>query len=74
MVWSMFRRADFARAQGYPPRISLAWIDYHNDARAPLLFISGSEDHLMPPSIQKEWAERHAVSKSPLDEPVPGRG
>ncbi len=30
-----------------------AWVDYHNDARAPLLFISGSEDHLMPPSVQK---------------------
>ena len=25
------------------------WVDYHNDDRAPLLFISGSEDHLMPP-------------------------
>src|SRR4051794_1623202 len=29
------------------------WVDYHNDARAPLLFISGSEDHLMPPKIQQ---------------------
>jgi pimeloyl-ACP methyl ester carboxylesterase len=30
-----------------------AHVDYENDNRAPLLFISGSEDHLMPPSIQK---------------------
>jgi pimeloyl-ACP methyl ester carboxylesterase len=30
-----------------------AHVDYGNDDRAPLLFISGSEDHLMPPSIQK---------------------
>jgi pimeloyl-ACP methyl ester carboxylesterase len=29
------------------------WVDYRNDARAPLLFISGSEDHLMPPKIQQ---------------------
>jgi pimeloyl-ACP methyl ester carboxylesterase len=29
------------------------WVDYNNDARAPLLFISGSEDHLMPPSVQR---------------------
>jgi pimeloyl-ACP methyl ester carboxylesterase len=29
------------------------WVDYKNDDRAPLLFISGSEDHLMPPSIQQ---------------------
>ena len=87
-----------------------AWVDYHNDARVPLLFISGSEDHLMPPAIQKsnlnhyksntiteikeyagrahlmpaqagweevadyalEWAERHAVTKSQVKEPVVG--
>ena len=29
------------------------WVDYGNDERAPLLFISGSSDHLMPPSIYK---------------------
>jgi pimeloyl-ACP methyl ester carboxylesterase len=29
------------------------WVDYKNDERAPLLFISGSDDHLMPPSIQQ---------------------
>ncbi|MFF0155087.1 alpha/beta hydrolase [Micromonospora sp. NPDC005203] len=27
-------------------------VDYHNQRRAPLLFISGSEDHIMPPSVQ----------------------
>ncbi|GAA2662146.1 alpha/beta hydrolase [Paractinoplanes durhamensis] len=29
------------------------WVDYHNDNRAPLLFVSGSEDHIMPPAIQE---------------------
>jgi pimeloyl-ACP methyl ester carboxylesterase len=29
------------------------WVDYKNDDRAPLLFISGTEDHLMPPAVQK---------------------
>ncbi|MEU7901576.1 alpha/beta hydrolase [Actinoplanes sp. NPDC049118] len=29
------------------------WVDYHNDARAPLLFVSGSEDHIMPPAVQE---------------------
>ena len=29
------------------------WVDYHNDNRAPLLFVSGSEDHIMPPKIQQ---------------------
>ena len=29
------------------------WVDYSNDGRAPLLFVSGSEDHIMPPAIQE---------------------
>ena len=29
------------------------WVDYHNDNRAPLLFVSGSEDHIMPPAVQE---------------------
>ncbi len=35
------------------------WVDYHNDDRAPLLFLSGSEDHLMPPSIQRSNAKHY---------------
>ena len=34
-------------------------VDYHNDDRAPLLFISGSEDHLMPPKIQRSNAKHY---------------
>ena len=34
-------------------------VDYHNDNRAPLLFISGSDDHLMPPSIQQSNAKHY---------------
>ncbi|TFV89924.1 alpha/beta hydrolase [Blastococcus sp. CT_GayMR16] len=34
-------------------------VDYHNDHRAPLLFISGSEDHLMPPSVQRSNAKHY---------------
>jgi pimeloyl-ACP methyl ester carboxylesterase len=30
-----------------------AYVDYKNENRAPLLFVSASEDHLMPPSIQR---------------------
>jgi pimeloyl-ACP methyl ester carboxylesterase len=30
-----------------------AHVDYANAARPPLLFVSGSEDHIMPPSIQQ---------------------
>ena len=35
------------------------WVDYHNNDRAPLLFISGSKDHLMPPSIQRSNAKHY---------------
>ena len=35
------------------------YVDYHNDDRAPLLFISGSEDHLMPPTIQQSNAKHY---------------
>jgi len=35
------------------------WVDYGNDARAPLLFISGSVDHLMPPKIQRSNAKHY---------------
>ncbi len=35
------------------------YVDYRNDARAPLLFISGSQDHLMPPKIQRSNAKHY---------------
>lgn len=35
------------------------YVDYKNDERAPLLFISGSEDHLMPPSVQASNAKHY---------------
>jgi pimeloyl-ACP methyl ester carboxylesterase len=34
-------------------------VDYKNDDRAPLLFISGSEDHLMPPKVQRSNAKHY---------------
>jgi pimeloyl-ACP methyl ester carboxylesterase len=41
-----------------------AWVDFHNDDRAPLLFISGSEDHIMPPSVQKSNAKHYKSDKT----------
>ena len=35
------------------------WVNYDNDDRGPLLFISGSADHLMPPSIQQSNAKHY---------------
>jgi pimeloyl-ACP methyl ester carboxylesterase len=28
------------------------WVDYTNDGRAPLLFVAGTEDNIMPPKVQ----------------------
>ena len=41
------------------PATRTTWVDYHNDDRAPLLFVSGSEDHLMPPTIQQSNAKHY---------------
>ena len=35
------------------------WVDYHNEDRSPLLFVSGSEDHLMPPKVQQSNAKHY---------------
>ncbi len=35
------------------------WVNYENADRAPLLFISGSDDHLMPPKIQRSNAKHY---------------
>ena len=35
------------------------WVDYKNDDRAPLLFIAGGEDHIMPPSVNRSNAKHY---------------
>lgn len=35
------------------------WVDYANANRAPLLFLSGSDDHIMPPSVQRANAAKY---------------
>jgi len=40
------------------------WVDFDNDERAPLLFIGGGEDHIMPPSVQKSNAKHYKKSKA----------
>ena len=47
-----------------------SWVDYHNDNRAPLLFLSGGEDHLMPPSVQRSNA-KHQVPDRHRGQGVP---
>lgn len=48
-------------------------MDYNNDARAPLLFISGDNDHIMPPAVQRSNA-KHYKSKTITEiKEYPGR-
>ncbi|ROO84263.1 alpha-beta hydrolase superfamily lysophospholipase [Actinocorallia herbida] len=43
----------------FQPGHQATWVDYHNDKRAPLLFLSGSEDHIMPPKVQASNAAHY---------------
>lgn len=36
-----------------------SWVDYRNNDRAPLLFIAGENDNLMPPKIQRSNAKHY---------------
>ena len=49
------------------------WVDYKNEDRAPLLFISGSTDHIMPPSVQKSNA-KHYKGKTTVTERIEFEG
>ncbi|MDF1502752.1 alpha/beta hydrolase [Roseisolibacter sp. H3M3-2] len=49
------------------------WVDYQNASRAPLLFISGGEDHLMPPSVQRSNAKHYTPAVLTEVKEYPGR-
>lgn len=48
-------------------------VDYNNDSRPPLLFISGGEDHLMPPAIQRSNAKHYKSNTITEIKEFPGR-
>ena len=40
----------------FKPGHQETWVNYRNDSRAPLLFIAGGADHIMPPSVnESNW-------------------
>ena len=45
----------------YKPGHQETWVDYDQD-RAPLLFIAGEKDHIMPPSVNKSNASHYKDS------------
>ena len=52
-------RAHRLGARQLPAGHQDAWVDFRNPDRAPLLFLSGSEDHIMPPSVQASNAQHY---------------
>ncbi|NUT33661.1 MAG: alpha/beta hydrolase [Hamadaea sp.] len=48
------------------------WVDYHNDKRAPLLFVSGGEDHIMPPAVQRSNAKHYKSNTITESKEYPG--
>ena len=43
----------------FKPGHQETWVNYKNPNRAPLLFIAGSEDHIMPPSVNRSNAKHY---------------
>jgi pimeloyl-ACP methyl ester carboxylesterase len=52
-VWAYGLIANFK------PGHQETWVNYRNDSRAPLLFIAGGEDHIMPASVNRSNAKHY---------------
>jgi pimeloyl-ACP methyl ester carboxylesterase len=65
---------DYGLIANFRPGHQETWVDYHRDDRAPLLFVTGGEDRLMPPSVNHANA-RHYRRSAALTEvrDLPGR-
>jgi pimeloyl-ACP methyl ester carboxylesterase len=53
---------DFGLIANFKPGHQETWVDYKNDTRAPLLFIAGGADHIMPASVNKSNAKHYKKS------------
>ena len=67
-VWAYGLIANFK------PGHQETWVDYSLDARAPLLFIAGGADHIMPASVNRSNADHYSKSEARTDfHQFPGR-
>jgi pimeloyl-ACP methyl ester carboxylesterase len=66
---------DFGVIANFKPGHQETWVDYANDDRAPLLFIAGGADHIMPASVNKSNYKHYRKRSSALTEfhEFPGR-
>ncbi len=60
-VWAYGLIANFK------PGHQETWVDYRRDDRAPLLFIAGGSDHIMPPAVNKSNAKHYHGSAAHTD-------
>jgi pimeloyl-ACP methyl ester carboxylesterase len=57
---------EFGLFANFKPGHQDTWVDYKAD-RAPLLFIGGEKDHIMPPSVNKSNAKHYKKSPAITD-------
>jgi len=43
------------------------YVDFRNEDRAPLLFLAGSEDNIMPPAVNQSNVKHYRHAKTPTD-------
>ena len=53
---------DYGLIANFKPGHQETWVDYKNNDRAPLLFIAGGEDHIMPPAVNKSNFKKYDKS------------
>jgi pimeloyl-ACP methyl ester carboxylesterase len=66
-VWAYGLIANFK------PGHQETWVNYKNASRAPLLFIAGGEDHIMPASVQRSNAKHYTSDTITEVHEFPGR-
>jgi pimeloyl-ACP methyl ester carboxylesterase len=64
---------SYGLVANFKPGHQETWVNYRNDARAPLLFIGGGEDHIMPPSVNKSNAKHYKSNTITEYHEFPGR-
>ncbi|GAA1477603.1 alpha/beta fold hydrolase [Nocardioides aestuarii] len=53
---------DYGLIANFKPGHQETWVNYENDDRAPLLFIAGGADHIMPPAVNKSNFKKYKKS------------
>ena len=57
---------EYGLFANFKPGHQDTWVDYTAD-RAPLLFIAGEKDHIMPPSVNRSNASHYGKSPAITD-------